>query len=178
MSRERGDDDRGTLLGLVDIVSQFEPDDLEFVDDSLRRYSLYVRRDHTYLNWRFMRNPTSTYAAFVCRGATGRGYAVAKIFMKGSAPECDLVDLVAENHVAIQSLLRSVHAYANEHSAIRVNTWLNRNSPLFLHLERFGYVHTSPVNWLGYLPLSPKVSTDSVRSYDSWFLTMGDSDVY
>ena len=118
-----------------------------------------------------------TYVSFRYDGEKGCGYATSKLFTAGSEVQLDIVDFVADP-AAAEALLAQIHAFAREQRASQVNIWLNRNHPSFFLLERSGYAHTTPINWLGYRPLQPNDQLDHLRNYDNWYVTMGDSDVY
>lgn len=138
------------------------------------RFRVWVRRDQTYVRWRFERNPINTYAlkGYVRQGKL-LGYAIWKRYQNSA----DLVDLVYQDDEIAVELILAVAANAARNGAESLSLWLNFSLPLHHELEKLGFVNGGPITYFGGRVLRPGVSKH-VFAMKNWYVMKGDSDVY
>jgi hypothetical protein len=134
-----------------------------------------VNRSSTYLNWRYVTNPTFRYTCLaLAQNQELLGYAVCKPYQERSV---DLVDLSALDDTAALELVYAVAAWARKQGAQGLNMWLNYTMPLHRALEGLGFRNAEPITYFGGRLTLPGGSPD-VFTFRNWHLMMGDSDVY
>lgn len=138
---------------------------------------IMVRRDATYLNWRYFDQPERTHAAFAC-AEPSVAVAVCKIYSTADSPQCDVLEFSARDKSTAQALLHRIGEYARSYGARRLNLWMNRTDPAFPLLERYGFLHSAPITWLGFRSLADPTLEERLGNFDRWHVSMGDSDVY
>jgi len=140
-------------------------------------YRIIVKRDSTYLQWRYVENPVASYRilAYVS-GQEVLGYAVLKWFRQ----EMHIVDIltVQDGGVVGEHLVYGAIEMARQSSASAVSLWINVTNPLHRVLERMGFQNEAPVTYFGACILRPDLVGGDALDYRNWYLTMGDSDVY
>ncbi len=147
--------------------------------ESLRdRYAVIVRRDQSYLDWRYTKNPEHHYAVLTWKEA-GRvlGYATCKPYQ-----DClDVVDFLTfpEPNIA-RGLLAAIIAKAKSMAppATKITMWLPLHDPVHQELEKWGFKNTEPVTYFGCRPLGKGADKELWFEWRNWYFTMGDSDVY
>lgn len=133
------------------------------------------QRDKAYLNWRYFQNPSQSYRVFSYEEeGTNLGYAVFKQFRE----ELQIVDLLFTNEEIAVNLVSRVIELAAQKQLKSASLWLNVFHPLHRLLEKFGFVNGEPVTYLGARMLNPHQITSEVFDFRSWYLMMGDSDVF
>lgn len=138
-----------------------------------RMGAVLTRRDQRYLNWRYVQHPTNDYRVLAARVQSGlAGF----IVTKGYGGELDIVDLLGEDTDTMFQLVLGALELARSQDAVAVNMWLPLAHPLHPMLERIGFGLAGPVTYFGARRLG--AISDAVFDIRSWFLTMGDSDVY
>jgi hypothetical protein len=140
----------------------------------------FVKRTQSYLNWRFVANPTYTYKMFQ---ATYRGnpfaYLVLKKFTDPSgATFGDIVDLIwrEDDPEALSELLWFALAYFHAQGVSRATMWLRTNTILDGVGREVGFSQTDQRR-----PVLCKILDEQyawLRDAERWFLTMSDSELY
>ncbi|UCC76253.1 MAG: GNAT family N-acetyltransferase [Anaerolineales bacterium] len=139
-------------------------------------HPIIARRDRAHLQWRYVQNPTVQYRILACEDNEELlGYAVCKRF----GEQVHVVDLlsVKEAEIGLHLISRAIEI-ARRDGASALSMWLNVNHPLHWELEKRGFRNQEPVTYFTGLVLRREFSAHLVYDYRSWYLTMGDSDVY
>jgi len=145
-----------------------------------RRFPWMVRRDHAYLNWRFIDAPSGLFRAHGVYEPSGalRGYAVVQLPRSGEAVGF-LVDVLALDDVALAAavdsalghLLKAGASVARAHAM--VGSWWERQ------LRNAGFRAHKPADFkvvIAYVhdPASPLAA--AAKDPSTWYFTDGDRD--
>ncbi len=146
---------------------------------------LTVIRDQKYLDWRYVRCPTTDYRILRAESANGelRGFLVYTLSWHGNHKDIvPLVDWMIEpgDDETWKALLAAVAADARDASlSTPLNTLVAWAPPLHADADTLGRLHfqrlDSPFN------LCIMIFTDSFHvqtAVDEWYILMGDSDIY
>jgi GNAT superfamily N-acetyltransferase len=133
-------------------------------------------RDAEYLRWRYATHPTNQYLTYgFIDGDELLGYAVTKPYEGG----LDLVDLLTVDDPPVASeLVSHVMWHVRERGLSPVCAWLPVRHPTHHILERLGAENTGPVTYMGCRRLQGASGGAPVERAESWYYTMGDSDIY
>ena len=144
--------------------------------DTSARFRVIGRRDAAALRWRYQHTPSPGAYRFLVSRTEDRlhGYAVLKRYKE----ELHVVDLLARDDEVELRLVHAAIGLAQRESITSVSLWLGTHRPLHLELERLGFENESPVTYLGARVLGKDIDASIVGDYTSWYLGMGDSDVY
>lgn len=140
-------------------------------------YDIAVRRDHNYLNWRFIANPQHTYYCYgYIEGGQLLGYIV---FKQYKTVEIDIVDfLTVPEWPVVRELVGAVLEYCRQNSYKAINTWLPLRYPFHLDLEKTGFRNHEPITYFGSRILNSAVANLDFGDVRQWYYTMGDSDTF
>jgi hypothetical protein len=138
---------------------------------------LPYRRDGTFLEWRYHRNPVCRYEFLAAEDSEDPCCCVVKERTVEGGVMMDVVDFLGSTErAAVDEALRAVHARARALSAERVSGWLDLRHPAFPAMERMRYRPAGPITYFGIKPLA--TLPDCAADPRSWRVTMGDSDVF
>ena len=114
-----------TLLE-VDFDIEQHKDFSSFDDVSIsklhEKYDLYVKKDVSFLNWRFCNHPTAKYKIFSIKGS--RGYIVTKLFVAENLRKLHVVDFCYDTLDEFERLIRISQIEAKKSEASIVNMWV------------------------------------------------------
>ena len=168
------DQNTASIIDVEQFDSRFDQLELEIAST----LPCSVIRDARFLNWRFKANPSHQYKIIAFENAHQiLAYAVMKLYKSPESLFVDLVDLLATPST-ISVILSAVIQYARSQKAFGINTWMNVNHPFYLDLEKSGFEPATPVTYWGVRSLRESTPDSRLYDYRSWYLTMGDSDVY
>lgn len=155
----------------------FTKDDVRFISEQLKPFKIFTVRDLNYLNWRYHKNSGKRYA--VIRAWDGDrliGFAVSKFYPE--ALSIDLVEFIFLRDTAtIRAALTTIHRHYKNRGATSFSIWLAEHYPSHQFLADIGFEKTARKTHVVYKTLSPQCSAHCDRA-DSYYLSMGDSDVY
>lgn len=145
-------------------------------------YVAVVPRTSEFLNWRFVKAPGVDYARFAYQDAAGDifGYVVLKIYTEGKIVRGHIVDLmtIPDENVA-KALVRKSYDYFKAHQVPDVSCWMMEGTSYSRILEEEGFVrHPGMSNFAVMVLDKGNPGLLPAENASSWFLTMGDSDVY
>jgi len=137
-----------------------------------------VRRDATYLNWKYMQTPHVRYsAAALMRDEEAAGYVVYRHTQEPRGRVTRLVDFLADPADAsgFLTLLRWVDREARAADSDKIRTYATHDVFRKL-LRKSGYYSVkSSMGFVAKINAMP-VADDFYRSTDTWHVTLGDSD--
>lgn len=135
-----------------------------------------VRRDDSYLNWRYQK-PGAVYHRF--RIAAGRGLLVLKLYTDGECSTLHILELLVKeaNRDVIPDVLRFCFEFAAEQRAETITAWLPGRHPYAPFFDAAGLM-LSPVRRRFVFITHPAAMSHEIRDSGRWHLTQGDSDVY
>ena len=139
-------------------------------------YDIIIRRDRSYMNWRYFLNPMEKYRLIVhVENEQIQGYAIFKRY----EDEIQIVDLLIgkEGLEVGKSLMDYIIAQAATTAAGSISLWLNVTHPFHHVLERMGFRPEGPVTYLCGLILNSKFA-NTLDNFSRWYFSMSDSDVY
>jgi hypothetical protein len=163
-------------MGTVVFDDHFERFDYDaFVD----RCGLVCQlRDTAFLRWRYAQHPLHRYRNLVVADSGKlNAYGVCKPYSVDGGRQLDLVDFFASERQALRTLMRAICKHALELGCVGVNTWSPRHHFSHQYLGSIGFRHTMPVTTMDFKSFEDDL-TSHLRSFSSWWITMGDSDVY
>lgn len=140
----------------------------------------HIKRTTDYLRWRYVENPVNDYRFWAIEnGKSIRSYCVTKEY----GDQVDVVDFVPETRHAAETMLRSLIDYTVARGFSQINAWVQPHMFFRGTFERYGFTNRAPVTYFGgrlfgetsgQIPDAGRWFSD----YKSWFIQMGDSDVY
>jgi hypothetical protein len=138
-------------------------------------YPIVVKRDSTYLSWRFDKNPVIDYQILAYFEADQLlGYTVINIYQRDQAQIVDL--LTVPDSAIAQSIVTGVLHLSLDQGAKIVKMWLPAQTPLHLYLERLGFENRLPVTYFGARVLNPLPGRHDVTDLGEWHYLLSDSD--
>lgn len=163
----------------IEELPAFTPADGEFILSCLARYEIFNARDLDYLAWRYSRGSGKEYHILrTYEGSHLTGLIVFKLY--GENQSVDLVEFfLREGTSPVGPALSAIYDYLREKGIgiSSFNIWL---LPHYTHYPLFresGFGRSDFVSHLVTRSFSPKTSGRSPDS-TSFYLSMGDSDVY
>ena len=140
--------------------------------------NVILKRDRKYLNWRYSLNPLHEYRilSYVVNDEL-MGYAVFKEYDSA----IDIVDIltVKEEKIAKQLVLAILDISSRKGIKNGINIWMSVHQSLHLMFEKLGFKNCTPVTYFGARFLSNnETQSEEPSKYSSWYIQMGDSDVY
>lgn len=139
-------------------------------------YTLKVKKDAAYLNWRYVDNPSNTYAIFdITEGKDG--FVVCKEYSTGSngGKQMDIIDwCVPDNEKLTRNVLQHLSFLYPSEKYSQYNLWMPLHDERHLHFEKLGFTNAAPVTYWG---IRSFIEND-LKDKDEWWIQLGDSDVY
>jgi GNAT superfamily N-acetyltransferase len=166
------------LEGHVRTIRHFDERFTKLWTSVAGRFAFAVRRDASYLNWKFIQPPHVRYVvAALERGGDVAGYAVYRHVAEPLGRVTRLVDFLTdpEDTKGFLTLLRWVDREARAADSDKIRTWVTHETFRRL-LRKSGYfVQRSAVELIVKINAVP-VPADFYRSADTWHVTLGDAD--
>jgi hypothetical protein len=150
-----------------------------------KSHNLILKRDSTYLNWRYAGHPEKPYRMFAAE-SEGRfvGWVVFRIMDRFDLKNGAIVDMLAlpGHEDAIHALvLTAVHEMKKENADL-IACLIPEGSPYFGVLRKCGFVNCperlnpNPRPLIIY-PLSDELDMNVINNPRNWYITWGDTDV-
>ncbi len=166
------------LEGEVRAIRSFDRRFTALWDRVSARFAFAVRRDASYLNWKFVQPPHVRYhIAALERGDEVAGYVVYRHRIEPLGRVTRLVDFLAEPNdpTALLTLLRWVDREARAADSDKIRTWVTHDGYRRL-LRKSGYFSQRSTIELVAKVNAVQVPGDYYQSTDAWHVTIGDSD--
>jgi GNAT superfamily N-acetyltransferase len=175
---EEGAGGSGTTCRIEEIPL-FTPADREFILSCLAPYRIYNSRDLEYLAWRYSRGSGKAYHILrAYRGSSLTGLVVFKLY--GEDQSVDLVEFFSRDGTdPVDPWLNAIagHFQVRGIGIASFNTWLLPHYTQYTLFRKAGFGRSHFITHLVTKSFSPKTSGRSPDS-TSFYLSMGDSDVY
>ncbi|MBI4475855.1 MAG: GNAT family N-acetyltransferase [Acidobacteria bacterium] len=142
------------------------------------RFDAAVKRDATYLNWKFSEPPAIRYSMAAVRDAgEARGYVVYRHLQEPRGRVTLLVDLLAdpEETEVVQSLLAWVDREARANDSDKIRTFAMHAGFRKL-MRRAGYFQVKSTLQFAIKINAIELSSEFFQHTDGWHFTLGDSD--
>ncbi len=138
-------------------------------------FLFWTRRDSSFINWRYKKNPDSYRLWMVQQGDATMGYAVAKFYTKGDSYVCAICDFASINDdtKVTESLIANIEMAANKEGVDYCEMWCSSRSPCFNVILRMGYkeIDAFPVIINAGSPMA-----SVLKGAGKWHFTLSDSD--
>lgn len=158
------------------IVSRDDSFDLDYSFTQNYPDFLYVKKDKSYLKWRYLSCPLNNYENYIILDKEMvSSYCVIKVYDESSI---DIVDLQPADEISVYSLLQAIIEKANQKQIQKINTWAPINFFSRNVFERLGFINDSPITYFGAKSLQINGADLPLYDYTHWYIQMGDSDVY
>jgi hypothetical protein len=158
------------------------PGDLDPLYERMRQgKQCLLRRDRSYLDWRYVRNPgRADYELWEARAqGTLRGLLVLRPVHELAPDSCTIADFVAGDASALDALLHTATVRARERDRKRTLAVLPDWSPEADQLRARGFTALPSANWLErrlvYLITGSPITEPFLA--ERWWYTLGDSDL-
>jgi hypothetical protein len=152
-------------------------EDIEFIRSMLNGFDIFNKRSLKYMNWRYHQDSTREYVLVrVFKDQQQVGLVVYKPYVEGMS--IDLVEFFVRNDKdMIASTLNSICDMCTNSTVRSINVWSMDHYPWHQSLLDLGFKKTDLLTHVVCKLLSSKASKNSKR-ITSYYLSMGDSDVY
>jgi len=135
-----------------------------------------VPRVSGYLNWRFIKNPSTNYC---CYKIEDEGKLVGYFILKKYLKKCHIVDYIVENNEQyFASIIKTSLMFCKTRDCDKISLWTNRKSFFFEYLKTLGFNDNSIETYFVVKILNSNKHEHDYMNFDNWFITMSDSDVY
>lgn len=163
-------------------VERFE-DTMDLLWDRVKEgYAVAIPRTKQYLNWRFVSSPDVQYAKYIVSDSyqTILGYVVLKTYTGDNIRRGHIVDIMSvTDEEIVRVLLDSARDYYFRDGTVDISCWLPQNSFYSNILEKEGFVREETDTYFGVRVFDEaNLLAKGVEQLSSWFITMGDSDVF
>ena len=166
------------LAAEVRMIQRFDESFTELWNELAPKFSLAVRRDAAYLNWKYVNAPHVRYSiAALRRDNRNVGYAVYRHYTEPRGRVTILVDFLADpaDEQGVETLLRWVDREARQADSDKIRTFA-MHAGFRRILRRSGYfVVKSTMEFVVKINGLP-VDTPFYEQTDTWHVTLGDSD--
>lgn len=141
-----------------------------------------VHKDAIYLNWRYRDHPDNEYHIVELGDHDNLEFMVIKIIDSFDSPGAKEVDILEHGYDAnpevIKDVISAVLSFLSDkgETVISLNTWMPIFDSRHKLLERNKFRTEKPLTFMGYRSFSEKCEV--LKYFNSWDLTMGDSDVF
>lgn len=156
---------------------RFNQKDRDFIASQLAPFDIFNQRDLNYLNWRYHQKSNRNYLVMgISKKEEQVGLIVCKPYPEGKT--IDLVEFfIKRDESLIRCALNVLAKFYRGRELKAFNVWSKEHYPINPSLMDIGFTKTNQVTHAVYKSLSPRTSKkgDEVNSY---YLAMGDSDVY
>lgn len=144
-----------------------------------QNFAVNVLKDSSYLNWRYINNPTNNYTIFEFDDQSLAYFAITKMYENNlNQKEIDIVEFVVpDDYGIILDFLAFVLNYYQPSKIRKVNLWLPLYDKRHLILEKLGFQNSLPITYMGLRCFNAK-QENKLLNCKNWFFSMGDSDVY
>jgi hypothetical protein len=143
-------------------------------------YEVKVKKDLSYLNWRYINNPENKYSIFQFEDNSKSYFAVTKLYRSFNNILENEIDIVEFNFPSdlnlLLKLLNKIKEFYSKDSVVKVNLWMPFDDPKHILLERIGFACVSPITFMGIRNLDRNLTM--LENVKNWHYCMGDSDVY
>ncbi|HEY9261477.1 GNAT family N-acetyltransferase [Chitinophaga sp.] len=138
---------------------------------------LGVKKDATYLNWRYIDNPLNTYIVFDLTAVQG-GFVVCKEYNAGGTngkKQVDIIDwCVSAEAKMTKKVIQHLAASFPADKYSQLNMWMPLEDVRHGQLEKLGFANVAPVTYWSARSFGEK----NLSGADNWWIQLGDSDVY
>ncbi|WP_423818742.1 GNAT family N-acetyltransferase [Salinimicrobium sp. TIG7-5_MAKvit] len=135
-----------------------------------------LNKTETYLNWRYLRNPSEDYKIITVQNGQGIAvYKILKSFHEENQIEIDIMELVYENEEILLEILHSIVHNEKKLSVNALNIWKSIFASDFLLFEKLGFKIGLPLNYLSHLSFG---NSNIISNYKNWEIGLGYSDVF
>lgn len=137
---------------------------------------LHVRKDTRYLRWRYAMHPINRYRNYLLTEGAESSFCVVKPYGDDA---CDIVDLQARSLDHAARLLGAVLRDLRDEGRLRAHAWGPRHHFAHRALADAGFANDAPVTYFGARALAQDIiPAATLKDYSSWYVQMGDSDVF
>ncbi len=163
-------------LGIVNMDSEFIIEEDNYFNNQPSfinyngKYQVFKSKD--YYKWRYLDNPENNYTHLILKMSDE---VLGNIVYKEFNDSFDILELNGNNTEIKQQLVFALILRAKKQGILHINSWFNLYDDFHLNLEKIGFLHQSPITYLGIRKLHCE---NDVSSYSNWNIQMGDSDVY
>jgi len=158
----------------------FNSNHINAIDKTNKNYTIYLKRNLEYLNWRYSQNPIHNYDYFEYENNECSFFVVTKkfnSFSDSTKQEIDVLELFIPNDFEIiHTCISNILEYYNDNNISKINLWLPLNDPKHILFEKAGFVQNLPITYSGIVVLDDKYS--KLSNPNNWYISMGDSDIY
>lgn len=151
-------------------VLYFSEEDNETLLSFMKKYKFYVKKDHSFLNWRFVKNPKWKY--YIFKSDPFNSYVVLKVY-QDDLQKVHVVDYGYEDDNDFLNILNFVNNFCYELDVDVLNLWCLNSKECDLMLEN-GFVKS---NFSNRLILHSNINFLD-HSMDNWHITLADNDVF
>lgn len=155
----------------------FKQFDSDFINSQLKLFKIFNARNLDYLYWRYHRNSKKKYCTVrVFDKGEQIGFAICKSYLPTMS--IDLVEFIFKNDAfIIRSALSEICNYYKKDNMELFSIWSMEHYPEYQILLDMGFTKTGQTTHVVYKTVSDKYSINYER-ISSYYLSMGDSDVY
>lgn len=156
----------------------FRQNDLDLLNSLSEHYDIYNNRTLSYLQWRYHRNSGKKYWIMrIFAGNEQIGLIIFKLYL--AEMSIDLVEVIFKdnNPEVIKASLSAICDYFKDKQITAFNVWLMEHYLYYQSATEIGFQKSNLLNHVVYRSFSPRCSKN-IDKLTSYYLSMGDSDVY
>jgi hypothetical protein len=141
-----------------------------------------VNKDANYLNWRYRDHPENEYHILELSNYNSLEFVVIKVFDSFDFIGFKEIDVIEHAYEAkpnvIDDILSAILSFVQDRreNVKVINTWMPIFDSRHILLEKQKFRPEKPLTIMGFRAFTDKCNV--LKSFNSWNLTMGDSDVY
>ncbi|MDN3676684.1 GNAT family N-acetyltransferase [Flavobacterium paronense] len=162
----------------VTLVHKFTDKHVKQLSEFSQSFAITIDRDLTYLNWRYVQNPSKAYRIFEYANDKNEGFVVVKIHPSAIVPdtwEIYILELGINDISIFAELFEQIIAYY-EKPISRINIWISLWDKRHIQLEKIGFAPFGKQTFLG--ARFEENTHALVGDFKNWYYSYGDSDVY
>lgn len=161
------------------LVSDLNFSHAELLEHYGRKFPVSIDRNLEYLNWRYLKKPSSKYY-FIEHNSDGvKSFIIFKFYKSNESPETweiNILEIAVADSTVLKFLLQHILAEFSDKNIVNISLWMSLFEPMHLQLEKMGFIPEGKQTYLGIR--ADEIKFPEVHDLRKWHYSMGDSDVY
>jgi len=159
-------------------ITEFDNSITEFYQKCKLNDKIIISRLENYLNWRFFQHPEVSYHCFsILKNKNIVGYFILKKFDNVKTHIVDFL-ILNDDKIIFESIVNEAKKFSEKNKLSKITLWCNPTLDFFKYLKSVGFYKDLPHSYFFVKKLSDKLNPKIFSNFNSWYITMSDSDVF
>lgn len=168
-----------TLSDNVKFVTEFNDSHVKLLADVSKNIPVRISRYLEYLDWRYLKKPSSKYYILEHEKDGVKDFVVFKLYKSSETPEIwdvFFMEIAVKDVSSLKIMMEHILAHFKDKTISSFNLWMSMWHPQHIQFEKLGFNPGGKQTYLGIR--ANEKNYPEVFDFRNWYYTMGDSDVY